>query len=100
MMFTVFVSIAAPIDGAISYFRVVGIIFSVQTLISIGGITTILYKTGFYPPVREYDPDKQEWFDLDEPHNFSLLTLSGVVMLSTYVIPFVLRPKDFFFNIG
>ena len=39
-----------------------------------------------------------QWVDLDEPAHFSLLTLSGVVMLSIYIVPVILRPKDFFFN--
>jgi hypothetical protein len=57
-----------------------------------------LWGTGFYPPVKQFDPITETWFDLDVPAHFSLLTLSGVIMLSIYIIPIVLRPIDFMFN--
>jgi len=94
----VLVSLAAPIERAIEYFRIVAAIFSVFTILSIVGIVIFLWGTGFYPPVKEYDPDNQTWNNLDEPAHLSLLTLSGVIMLSIYVIPIVLRPIDFIFN--
>ena len=100
LMFTILISIAAPIDGAIPYFRVVAGIFSVLTIISVVGIASFLTETGFLPPVKEYDPETQQWTDLTEPPHFCLLTLSGVVMLAIYFVPILLRPKDFFFNIG
>ena len=98
LMFTVFISIAAPIDRAIFYFRIVSSVFSVLTILSIIGIATFLTETGFYPPVKQYNVDNAQWLDLDEPAHFSILTLSGVVMLSIYLVPIILRPKDFFFN--
>ena len=98
LMFTIFISIASPIDRAIVYFRVVASIFSVMTILSVLGISTFLAQTGFYPPVKQYDVDTKQWHDLPEPPHFSLLTLSGVVMLSIYIVPIFLRPKDFFFN--
>lgn len=100
LMFTIFISTAAPIDRAIVYFRVIASVFSVLTILSIIGIATFLTQTGFYPPVKQYIVDEQKWVDLDEPAHFSLLTLSGVVMLSIYIVPVFLRPKDFFFNMS
>lgn len=57
VVFTVLISLAAPIDRAIEYFRVIAAVFSVFTVLSIVGISLFLLKTGFYPPVKEYDPD-------------------------------------------
>ena len=98
IVFTTLVSLAAPIDRAIEYFRVVAAVFSVFTILSIAGITIFLLGTGFYPPVKQYDPDTQTWNTLDEDPHFSLLTLSGVIMLSVYLVPILLRPIDFIFN--
>lgn len=42
IMFTIFISIAVPIDRAIVYFRVVASFFSVLTILSIIGIATFL----------------------------------------------------------
>ena len=52
LMFTIFISIATPIDRAIGYFRVVVTVFSVLTIASLIGIGTYLTQTGFYPPVK------------------------------------------------
>lgn len=57
LVFTCLVSLAAPIDRAIEYFRIVAAVFSVFTILSIVGISVFLYGTGFYPPVKQYDPD-------------------------------------------
>jgi chitin synthase len=99
LVLCILVSLAAPIDRAIEYFKVVAVIFSVFTILSIFGITVFLIGTGFYPPVKQYDPSTETWITLDEPAHFSLLTLSGVIMLSIYIIPVLLRPLDFVFNI-
>ena len=82
LMFTVLVSIATPIDRAISFFRVISIIFSVLTILSLIGITAFLIGTGFYP----------------EGH-FSWLTMAGTIMLSIYIIPLLMRPVDFLWNL-
>jgi hypothetical protein len=97
-VFTVLVSLAAPIDRAIEYFRIVAAVFSVFTILSIVGISIFLLGTGFYPPVKQYNPTTEVWEDLDEPPHFSILTLSGTIMLSIYLIPIILRPVDFIFN--
>ena len=52
IVFTVLVSLAAPIDRAIEYFRIVAAVFSVFTILSIVGISIFLWGTGFYPPVK------------------------------------------------
>ena len=52
VVFTVLISLAAPIDRAIEYFRVIAAVFSVFTILSILGIGLFLFNTGFYPPVK------------------------------------------------
>jgi hypothetical protein len=52
VVFTVLISLAAPIDRAIEYFRVIAAVFSVFTVLSILGIGLFLWNTGFYPPVK------------------------------------------------
>jgi hypothetical protein len=92
------VSLAAPIDKAIEYFRVVASVFSVFTILSIVGIIFFLVNTGFYPPVKEYDPTTETWTDLDEEPHLNVLTVSGTIMLMIYIVPILLRPIDFIFN--
>ncbi len=62
-----FVSIALPIDRAMSYFRVVSIIMGVLTLASIFGITYFLAQRGFYPHqsicVPQDSPSDCDWED-------------------------------------
>ena len=99
LIIVVLISIAMPIDRAMDYIRIVAVIFAVITLTSMAGICVFLGEAGFYPPVQEYDPKTDKWFPVtDEGPYFSILTLSGVLMLSVYLIPFLLRPLDFVFN--
>ena len=55
LILTVLTSIAIPIDRAMSYFRIITIIFSFLTLASLTGIVLFLTNQGFYPPVKQYD---------------------------------------------
>lgn len=101
---TVLISLATPIEKAMLYFYIIVIIFSVLTIASIVGITTFLIGTGFNPEPQYYDPNKQPpWQPLDKKYcpqsQFSIMTLAGVIMLSIYLIPFILRPLDFLANI-
>jgi len=49
LIFTILISLATPIDRAVSYFKIIAGIFSILTLLSIIGITAFLIGTGFYP---------------------------------------------------
>jgi len=98
LIFTGLVSIATPIDRAVSYFKIIAIIFSVLTILSIVGIVAFLIGTGFWPHEKQYNPDTQQWTELPQ-QNFSWLTLAGVIMLSTYLVPFIMRPIDFIWNL-
>ena len=100
-----FVSIALPIDRAMSYFRFVAVMMAILMLSALGGITYYLATRGFFPPVEEKEcenvpneaPDCT-WVAVSGEHYFSLLTLAGILMLTTYLIPFVMRPLDFLQN--
>ena len=63
LMACVLVSIAAPIDRAMPYFRVISVFFSVFTLASLAGISFFLAETGFFIREMEYHgPDaKTPW---------------------------------------
>jgi lysylphosphatidylglycerol synthetase-like protein (DUF2156 family) len=100
-----FVSISLPINRAMAYFRVVSIILGVLMLTSIFGISYFLAQRGLYPPVSECVPpaDKPdepcEWVDVTPPETyFSTLCLAGIIMLTIYVLPMVMRPLDFLSN--
>ncbi len=82
-MVTCLVSLAVPIDKAMSYFIFIAFVLSLLTLTSLFGITVFLIETGL----------------TDDDGNLNILTLSGVVMLSIYILPMILRPLDFLFNI-
>lgn len=85
-----------------SYFRIVTIIFSLLTLASITGVTIFLYNQGFYPAVKEWNNTLEIWVDADSdlyPAKFNYLTLFGMIMLSVYIIPVILRPLDFMYNL-
>lgn len=75
------VSIAVPIDKAMTYFKIIAGILSLLTITSIFGIAVFLFETGIYSNGQ-----------------LNILTLSGVVMLSIYLLPMILRPLDFLFN--
>ena len=102
VIYALLVSIASPIEGTIQKFKVIGAILSVFTIISIFGIAVFLGETGFYPPEMMYDhtADNPHWEPTSDPPTtyFSILTLAGTVMLSIYLVPMLLRPADFFFN--
>lgn len=97
---TVLVSIAVPIDRAMPYFRVIAAVFSCFTLASLMGITFFLAKTGFYIQEEEYHKGQDPPWQPVVPAvwHFSLLTLCGTIMLSVYLMPMILRPLDFFYN--
>ena len=99
LFLSIFVAISLPIDRAMPYFRVVAVFFAIIVLASIAGICYYLAKSGFFPPEMKYDEDNDEWHQTGK-HYFSWLELAGVIMLSVYLLPFILRPVDFIQNAG
>jgi len=83
LVITCLVSLAVPIDKAMCYFYLIASILSCLTLFSLIGITVFLIQTG----VKDSD------------NNLNIVTISGIVMLSLYLLPMILRPIDFLFNI-
>ena len=101
---TLFFSIYIPINKAVWYFRIIATVFSTFTIFSLIGIASFLANQGFYPTQKEYDLKHKEWHDVKDIHgkpikHFSILTLSGVIMLCVYFLPMMLRPIDFLKNV-
>jgi hypothetical protein len=57
LVFTILVSLAVPIDRAISYFRIIAAIFSVFTICSLVGVAAFLVGTGLWAEVYQWNPD-------------------------------------------
>ena len=99
LFLSIFIAISLPIDRAMPYFRVVAVIFAIIVLTSIVGICYFLAKSGFYPEEKKYNAKENTWHGTGN-YYFSWLELAGVIMLGVYILPFLLRPIDFFKNAG
>jgi len=94
LLLCVFIGIALPVDRSMPYYGSVSLFFAILILSTIGGIIYFLAQTGFYPPEMKLNEETDEWEETGE-HYFSWLTLAGIIMLSVYTLPFLLRPLDF-----
>ena len=94
LFLSIFIAISLPIDRAMPYYRVVAVVFAIIVLTSIVGICYFLAKSGFFPAEKTFNRDTNEWIPTGE-YFFSWLELAGVIMLSVYLLPFLLRPIDF-----
>ena len=56
-----------------------------------------LANSGFFPEEKVYDKTTWEWNNVGV-YYFSPLVLAGVIMLSVYLVPIVMRPIDFLEN--
>lgn len=99
LIMTLIMSLALPLERARAWFNINTACFGMLTAFSVFGMTYYLIETGFYPPEKKYNNNTKEWIPLDE-HHFSLLVLAGVIMLSIYVVPMILRPIDFLSNLA
>jgi hypothetical protein len=91
---TMFISLTLPVEKGIGYFRFVAVIFSLMTLFVVVGIIYFMTQTGFVMEELVFNPATNSY----EPNgitHFSWLTLAGVIMLTVYLIPIILRPGDF-----
>ena len=100
---TLWFSVCIPINKAVWYFRIIATVFSSFTIFSLVGISSFLANQGFYPTQKEFDVKHEVWRDVKDIHgnpitHFSILTLSGVIMLCVYFLPMILRPIDFLNN--
>lgn len=99
LVITVLISLGTPIDRAMEYIRIITVIFAVLTVLSLLGVIVFLSEAGFHPPTKVYDKDTHEWITIEERGPFSVLTLSGCIMLGIYAVPMLFRPLDFVYNI-
>lgn len=97
-------SLALPLEKGKYWFNTVVVAFGLLTTFSIFGMVFYLVKVGLYPPEKHYNENTKDWdivyVDSEVVTNFSYLVLSGIIMLSIYLIPFVMRPVDFLSNMG
>lgn len=98
IILSVFVSIALPIDRAMPYFRVVAVVMSILVLLSIAGICYFMSQQTFFPEAYVPAEDPSDPPVPTGETYFSLLVLAGVIMLSVYMLPFIMRPIDFIKN--
>ena len=68
-----------------------------MTLACIFGMCFYLANTGFFPEEKVFDKDTWQWNGVGK-YYFSPLVLAGVIMLSIYLIPILMRPIDFLEN--
>ena len=90
-------SLALPLEKAKAWFLIVLAAFSVLTVTSIVGIIFYLKVQTLYPPEKEFHPDDKEWYKTGNSY-FSVLVLCGIIMLSLYAVPMIMRPVDFLSN--
>lgn len=92
-------SLALPLEKGKAWFHIVVGTFSILTAFSIFGMIYYLAVSSFYPPEKKYLSNEKEWIPTGE-YNFSYLVLAGVIMLSIYMVPIIMRPVDFLSNMG
>ena len=93
LVLSLIIALALPLDRANVCFMIVTIVFSFLTISCIFGMTFYLSQSGFVPEEKKFNKDKWVWEGTGK-HHFSYLVLSGVIMLSIYIIPFLMRPLD------
>jgi len=96
---SLFMSMSVPIEKAMPYFRCMGLLFSLFSLITIGGIVIYLTESGFISEIMIWDYQIEEYQGTGE-YGLNVLALTGSIMLSVFIIPIVSRPIDFLSNAG
>jgi hypothetical protein len=61
LILTIFVSISMPIERAIYKLRAISFIMGTLFMISLTGISTFLFKQGFYPNEFIYNPETKNY---------------------------------------
>ena len=98
LVMVILLSLAMPLEKAKSWFYIVTTTFGMLTMFSIVGICVYLEKSGLYPPEKKYNPSTDDFDIVPDTYFFSYLVLAGIIMLSIYVVPMVMRPIDFLSN--
>ena len=92
------ISLALPLDRAKPCLVLTTVLFGIMTLSCLFGMCYFLALSGFYPEEKVFDKDTWQWHGVGK-HYFSPLVLAGVIMLSVYLVPIVMRPIDFLANL-
>ena len=104
IILTIIVTIALPIDRSIGKIKFFSVIISILMNLTLLGVTYVLVRHGFYPPVTTCIEDKQNpgscefQVNPDGETYFSTLCLAGVISLLMFLLPMVMRPLDFLYN--
>ena len=98
LIMVLILSLALPLEKAKGWFNIVVVAFGVLTSFEIFGMIYYLDKSTFYPPEKQYSPADKQWYKVPGVSYFSWLVLAGVIMLSIYLVPFLMRPIDFLRN--
>ena len=97
LIMVLILALALPLERASTWFNIVIASFGFLTTVCIAGIIFYLEASTFYPPEKRYNSNIKEWEPTGESY-FSVLVLAGVIMLSVYIVPMILRPIDFLSN--
>ena len=65
LMFTLFISMGAPLDLGMCYFKFIAFIISLLTITSLAGIGFFLYEVGFWPYEEHWDKEKDKYIRHD-----------------------------------
>ena len=85
---------AMPLNLGRTWFNIIAFFFGCLSIVSIVGMVTFMWFSSFYPPEKQYDAYEDKWNPTGEAY-FSYLVLAGVIMLSIYAVPMIMRPIDF-----
>jgi len=102
LVLVLIVSLTLPVDKGIGYFRVAVVILSIMSLLTVTGIVYFATQSPWYLQEEIWDPATETWvpYPYDNPnYTFNYLLLAAIIMLSTYLLPIILRPVDFVRNI-
>lgn len=93
----IIISLTTPVDKGVSYFKFLMVAFGLLLVTTMTGIIVYLVSTTMFPEEKEYNIDTKKWVGTGK-HNFSVLVLTGTIMMSVYLLPMILRPLDFLKN--
>ena len=93
------IALALPLKQARPCLMVTTVLFGLMTLSCIFGMCFYLANTGFFPEEKVFDKATWQWNGVGV-YYFSPLVLAGVIMLSVYLVPMVMRPIDFLENLA
>ena len=100
IILAIFISIGLPLNRAVGIIRTITVILSILILSSIAGFIYFLLQNTFYMPVKipNTESDDPPYIETGETY-FNWLLIAGIIMLSSYILPCIMRPIDFFQNI-